>query len=99
MSVTLKVVKNAQFVMLEIPIPAGCTYDSKNGYFLNSCHTEFFRDHVAVFFDHINPGVYTYIIDLLPRFAGRYTLNPVKASLMYFPTFSSNNAVKMIDLR
>ncbi len=99
MFVTLKVIKDARFVMMEIPIPAGCTYDSKNGYFLNSCHTEFFRDHVAVFFDHINPGVYTYTIELLPRFAGRYTLNPVKASLMYFPTFSSNNAVKMIDLR
>jgi alpha-2-macroglobulin len=97
--VSLKVFQKAQYVMLEIPIPAGCSYDSKNAFYRSSAHMEFFRDHVSLFFENLGPGSYSWDIDLLPRYSGRYTLNPAKAELMYFPTFSSNNEMKRVEIR
>jgi uncharacterized protein YfaS (alpha-2-macroglobulin family) len=99
MKVELRVSKDAQFVMMEVPIPGGCSYESKNGFFTSAVHTEFFRDHVAVFFENLKPGKYNYEIDLLPRYSGSYTLNPAKAGLMYFPLFSSNNALKTLTIK
>ena len=99
MKIMLRVSKDAQFVMMEIPIPGGCSYDSKNGYFRKAAHTEFFKDHVAIFFENLNSGKYNYEIKLLPRYSGRYTLNPAKAELMYFPLFSSNNALKTLVIK
>jgi alpha-2-macroglobulin len=96
MKISLRVSKDAQFVMMEIPIPGGCSYDSKNGFFRSAEHTEFFKDHVAVFFENLTSGKYDYEIELLPRYSGRYTLNPAKAGLMYFPLYSSNNALKTL---
>jgi alpha-2-macroglobulin len=97
--ISLKVFQKVQYVMLEVPIPAGCSYDSKNAFYRNSAHMEFFRDHVSLFFENLLPGSYSWDIDLLPRYSGKYTLNPAKAELMYFPTFSSNNEMKRVEIR
>jgi alpha-2-macroglobulin len=94
MTVSVNVKKDAQYVMIEVPIPAGCSYESKNTSFSHSCHTEFFRDHLALFAESLKPGKYSFDIDLLPRYSGSYTLNPAKIELMYFPVFSSNNSLK-----
>ena len=99
MKVSLRVIKDAQYVMVEVPIPGGSSYESKSGSFRGSCHTEFYKDHVSVFFNNLRPGNYEFDIELLPRYTGRYTLNPAKAELMYFPLFSSNNALKQIIIK
>jgi hypothetical protein len=99
MKITLRVSKDSQFVMMEVPIPGGCSYDSKNGFFRSAVHTEFYKDHVSVFFENLNSGRYNYEIDLLPRYSGRYTLNPAKVELMYFPLFSSNNSFKTLVIK
>lgn len=99
MVVLLKVEKDAQYVMVEVPIPGGCSYESKEGYYRGSCHTEFYKDHVSIFFENIKPGNYEYEIDLLPRYTGKYAINPAKAELMYFPVFSSNNALKQMIIK
>jgi len=51
------------------------------------------------FYSNLNTGRYDFEIDLLPRFTGKYTLNPAKAELMYFPVFSSNNALKQLIIK
>jgi alpha-2-macroglobulin len=99
MIVTLKVGKDAQYVMVEVPVPGGCSYESKGGYFRGSCHSEFYKNHVSIFFENIRPGNYEYVIELLPRYTGEYTLNPAKAELMYFPLFSSNNGLKQLIIK
>lgn len=99
MKVTLRVHKDAQYVMLEIPVPGGCSYELKTGNFEGASHSEFFKDHVAVFYQNLRPGTYYYEISLLPRYTGRYTVNPAEAELMYFPLISSNNALKSLIIK
>jgi TonB-dependent SusC/RagA subfamily outer membrane receptor len=99
LKVSVKVSKDARFVMMEVPIPGGCSYESKDSFFTGAAHTEFFKDHVAIFFENLKPGKYNYEVELLPRYSGRYTLNPARVELMYFPLFSSNNALKTLIIK
>lgn len=89
----------AQYVMLEIPIPAGCTYASKNNRAYSSYHTEYWKEKALIFIPYLDKGRYQFSISLLPRYSGRYHLNPARVQLMYFPTFFGRNAMKQIPIR
>ncbi len=79
---------DGDFVMVEIPIPAGCSYESKaQSWENNEVHREYFKEKVSIFCRKLKEGTYTFTVDLMPRFSGEYILNPAKAELMYFPVF------------
>jgi uncharacterized protein YfaS (alpha-2-macroglobulin family) len=98
--VTLKVrvilEKPAEYLMLEVPIPAGCSYADNQPRGTGETHREQWRHQTTLFFNRLGPGTYTYEIKLLPRFSGTYTLNPAKAELMYFPVFNANNEMRKV---
>ncbi|PIQ21508.1 MAG: hypothetical protein COW65_08655, partial [Cytophagales bacterium CG18_big_fil_WC_8_21_14_2_50_42_9] len=96
MQVQVEVKAAADYVMIEVPIPAGCSYDEKGGRGAYEVHREYFRNKVSIFCDQLPKGKYTYTIKLLPRYSGSYTLNPAKAELMYFPTFFGRNEMKKV---
>lgn len=82
-------VKNkAQDIMIEIPIPAGCSYRAKPNNYWNR---EYFKDRVAISCEDLPIGKYTYTIHLEPRFSGVYTLNPTKEEQIYFSIFYGRN--------
>jgi len=100
LQVKVKVPKKAEYVMIEVPIPAGCSYHSKSrGYSGHEMHREYYTDRVSIFCQELPEGAYTYTIELLPRFSGTYTLNPAKAELMYFPVFFGRTAMKRVLIR
>jgi len=100
MKVNIRVEKSAEFVMIEIPIPAGCSYQSKGQFYSNyEIHREYFEDHVSVFCEKLPKGNYEYQIQLLPRYKGSYTLNPAKAELMYFPVFYGRERIKRVEIK
>ncbi|MHC1733164.1 MAG: carboxypeptidase-like regulatory domain-containing protein [Bacteroidales bacterium] len=88
--------KSADYVVIEIPVPSGFAYNEKKGYWPGEVHREFYRDHVAIFIRHATPGIRTFEISLMPRFTGRFVMNPAKVSLMYFPVIYSNNELKRV---
>jgi len=90
--------KSAEYVVIEIPVPSGFAYNDKKGYRPGEVHREFYRDHVAIFIRHASPGRRIFEISLMPRFTGRFVMNPAKVSLMYFPVIYSNNELKKITI-
>ncbi|MCX2741789.1 carboxypeptidase-like regulatory domain-containing protein [Pontibacter anaerobius] len=90
---------DADFVMIEVPIPAGCSYGEKMQNGPNEVHREYFRHKTAIFCSSLKKGSYTFSIMLQPRFSGRYTLNPAKAELMYFPTFYGRDELKEVWIK
>ncbi len=100
LKVTLRVEAAADYVMLEIPIPAGCSYyqDGENRS-LPEVHREYLRHKTAIFCETLEPGEYEFTINLEPRFSGRYTLNPAQASLMYYPAFFGREQVKVVQIQ
>jgi alpha-2-macroglobulin len=103
-AVTLKVevtVKaDADYVMVEIPVPAGCSYkDKSQSWQNNEVHREYFKNKVSIFSSSLPKGKYTFTVSLLPRYTGRYHLNPAKAEMMYFPVFYGREEMKKISIQ
>lgn len=95
--VTVK--KDAEYVMINIPIPGGCSYADKKNNLKNESHREYFKNETTIFCDYLAEGEYTFEIDLISRYSGTYTINPAKIELMYFPTFNANNEIKIIMIK
>ncbi|MDB5149848.1 MAG: hypothetical protein JWQ57_3868, partial [Mucilaginibacter sp.] len=88
---------DADFVMIEIPIPAGCSYESKEQTWQNNeVHREYFKEKVSIFCRSLKQGKYTFTVKLIPRYNGKYTLNPAKAEMMYFPVFYGREGMKRV---
>jgi hypothetical protein len=95
--VTIK--KDAEYVMINIPIPGGCSYADKKNNLRNESHREYFKNETTIFCDYLPKGEYTFEIELITRYSGIYTINPAKIELMYFPTFNANNDIKTIKIK
>jgi uncharacterized protein YfaS (alpha-2-macroglobulin family) len=94
--------KDAHYVLVEIPIPAGCSYESKSQSRWQETHREYGKEKVSIFCRYLQhdskvPNVFT--VKLMPRFSGEYHLNPASVELMYFPTFNGRTGMKEIPIR
>jgi alpha-2-macroglobulin len=97
MEVVVDVKADADYVMVEIPIPAGCSYENKNSARQpNEIHREYFKNKVSIFSNHLHKGIHTFIVSLMPRYTGNYHLNPAKAEMMYFPVFYGREEMKKV---
>lgn len=97
MKITIRVLKDAEYVQVEIPIPAGCTYAEKRQSDWKT-HKEFLKSKMVMFVENMKKGEYEYEIELEPRYSGTYQLNPAKAELMYFPVFYGRNEMKRVPV-
>ncbi len=95
----VEVKKDADYIMITVPVPGGCSYASKEKNVRFETHREFYRQETAIFCEHLPAGTYVFKIAILPRFTGSYTLNAASVGLMYFPTFNANNEVKKVRVR
>ncbi|WP_432711987.1 alpha-2-macroglobulin family protein, partial [Pedobacter sp.] len=96
---TVKVSADADYVMVEIPIPAGCSYEEKEqSWWGQEEHRAYGKNKVSIFCRKLKVGDYTFSIKLMPRYDGNYTLNPAKAELMYFPVFYGREALKKVQI-
>ncbi|MES2062244.1 MAG: carboxypeptidase-like regulatory domain-containing protein [Bacteroidota bacterium] len=88
---------DGDYVMIEVPIPAGCSYQDKAQQWTNNeVHREHFKEKVSIFCSKLKQGTYTFTVSLMPRYSGSYTLNPAKAELMYFPVFYGREGMKKV---
>jgi alpha-2-macroglobulin len=95
----VSVMADAEYVMVEVPVPAGCSYVNKEQSWTNNeVHREYFKNKVSIFCRTLTKGNYTFTISLLPRFTGSFTMNPAKAEMMYFPVFYGSEAIKKIPV-
>lgn len=96
--VQVDVKADSEYVMIEVPIPAGCSYNSKKMNNRFEAHREFYRDKVSIFIRKLPKGSHEFEIDLLPRYSGSFILNPAKVELMYFPVIKSHEGLKRIRI-
>lgn len=100
LSTRITATSDAEYVMIEIPIPAGCSYGSKsNNYGYTTVHQEYHKEKVVIFLSHLSRGTHQFTVELIPRFSGKYHLNPARAELMYFPTFYGREQIKATGIR
>lgn len=99
LKVEVEVRADADYVMIEIPIPAGCSYENKLQSFWGvETHREYFKEKTSIFCTKLKQGKYTFTIDLMPRYSGSFVLNPAKAEMMYFPVFFGREGMKKVGI-
>lgn len=95
--VRLTMERDADYVMVRVPIPAGC--ELKRGVYgkrYGRLYTECYRDEACLFFEYLPKGEYEYTLRVVNRFAGRFTQNPVQAELFYFPMLGANGEMRRV---
>ncbi|MGE9311283.1 alpha-2-macroglobulin family protein [Niabella sp. CJ426] len=91
---------DAEYVMVEVPIPAGCNYENKRQSFWGvETHREYFKNKTSIFCTKLSQGKYVFDIELMPRYSGVYNLNPAKAEMMYFPVFYGREGMKKVNIQ
>ncbi|MEM9930893.1 MAG: hypothetical protein AAF840_13815, partial [Bacteroidota bacterium] len=99
LEVTVANEADADYVLIEVPIPAGCSFDdrmeSRGPY---AVHREYRRDRVAIFCDRLPAGQHVYRVALAPRFSGAYTLNPARAEMQYVPGVNGNGGIEGVRI-
>jgi alpha-2-macroglobulin len=90
---------DADYIMIEIPIPAGCSYKEKAQFYTNNeVHREYFKNKVSIFCKSLGKGEYVFTVSLITRYTGQYHLNPAKAEMMYFPVFFGREEMKKVNI-
>lgn len=91
--------ESAEYLMIEIPLPAGCTLQrEESGFYRASVYEELRGDKVYLYLRKIE-GRFKYSLPLLARYAGEFALNPIKIELMYFPALSGNNTKQNVVVK
>lgn len=99
LQITLNVKKDAEYVMISVPIPAGCSYNSKNQSRTNGeVHREYDLHETRIYCERLRAGTYHYTIQLQPRYKGVYSVNPAKAEWMYFPVIYGRESIGKIKV-
>jgi len=97
LTVKLDVKKDAEYVMINVPIPAGCSYGIKRqSYSQGEVHREYDIHETRIYCERLRAGKYEYKISLTPRFQGKYNVNPAKAEWMYFPVVFGRDELKKV---
>jgi TonB-dependent SusC/RagA subfamily outer membrane receptor len=99
LKVTLSVKKEAEYTMLNIPIPGGFDYTLKPVNYGLEDHREYFKHETSIFCSQLKEGQYTFEIPLIAKYSGIYNLNPAKVELMYFPTFHTHEGLKLVTIK
>ncbi len=90
---------DAEYVMIEVPVPAGCSFVSKDtGGFRTETHREYYKERVVIFCTRLAKGGHEFTIELNPRYSGSVHQNPARAELMYFPTVFGRTAVRNYNI-
>lgn len=97
LAVEVDVKKQADYVMIEVPIPAGCSYTNKKQ-FQKEAHRSYAKDRTYIFVEQMNEGKHHFEIELTPRYKGSYTLNPATAKLMYYEHIYGNEELKRVEI-
>lgn len=98
MMVTVEVLRHAEYLNLEIPVPATCSYGEKiqpSG----EAHREYETHRTLIYLRQLSPGSHRFRIPLEVRFSGVFTVNPPRVELMYTPTYMGRGETVRIKVR
>lgn len=93
--------KDAEYVMIDIPIPAGCFHgDEKPSvrWGIESSR-ERFKDRTVIYCSKMPKGTYTFDVPLQARYKGSFNVNPASASMMYYPEEYGNENMQRVVVK
>lgn len=99
MRVAVEVKEEAEYVMIEAPLPAGCVVRNKNKTNAYESSRANFKEKTSIYCGYLPKGTHYFDIELQARYKGSFTINPASASLMYYADQQGNNEVKKVWIK
>lgn len=90
--------QSKDYVMIEIPLPAGVIIKDKKMYY-GKDYIEYKSDKILIFKNKISIGDNTLTFDVQPIYSGKFNIPPAKISMMYYPHIYGNNLKKEIVIQ
>ncbi len=97
--VAVEVKEEAEYVMIEAPLPAGCIVRNKNKTNAYESSRANFKEKTSIYCSQLPRGTHYFDIELQARYKGSFTINPASASLMYYADQQGNNEVKKVRIK
>jgi len=89
--------KQADYAMIEIPLPASCTYSNANNIEnAHEVHREKYKEKLIIYCELLPEGKSTFQVELQARFPGTFNVNPTNVKEMYYPFFFGRNGMKRV---
>ncbi len=98
LEVTVTTTKAAGYVVLEVPIPAGCVHGEGLVRSYIESYRERRKDRVNIYLRNLPPGTRKFRIPLEARFEGHYQLNPARVEMMYVPVKFGRNVGRRVGI-
>lgn len=99
MEVEVIVKKSSQYVLMEIPIPAACSYGGDlpqtNA---NEEHRKKYDHMTSIACRNLSAGRHKFYIQLIPRFEGSFSVLPASVGLMYYPDVTYYSPSKKVEV-
>lgn len=99
MIAAVKLESEAEYMSLQLPIPAGCSYAEKRTWWAGESYREYKREQTEIYCRRLPAGTHRFEVKLMPRFGGGFNLRTSRAEMMYFPLFFGQNEQKRIEIR
>lgn len=99
MRVAVEVKEDAEYVMIEAPLPAGCMVKNKNRTNAYESSRANFKEKTSIYCGLLPKGKHYFDIALQARYKGSFTINPASASMMYYADEQGNNEVKKVWIK
>ena len=99
LEVHVRLKEDANYVLINVPIPGTCSYATKRFSSKYESHREYHKNQISIYCETLPRGKHVFKIGLLPRYVGNYIINPATIELMYFPSFNANNEIKRIEVK
>lgn len=100
MEVQISAKRKADYVMVEVPIPASANYLAGDvNKSIYEVHREHYKDKLIIYFSELPEGGTSFTINLQLGFSGGFSMNPATVKEMYYPFFFGRNQVKKIIVR
>lgn len=90
--------QSKDYVMIEIPLPAGVIIKDKKMYY-GKDYIEYKSDKILIFKNKISIGENTLIFDIQPIYSGKFNIPPAQISMMYYPHVYGNNLQSKIVIK
>lgn len=97
--IQVEAIKDAEYVLIDVPLPAGCIPLPKSKTNPYEASRANFKDKTSIYCGSLPKGVHYFEIDVQTRFKGAFRLSPASAAMMYFPDEQGNTGVKRIEIR
>jgi uncharacterized protein YfaS (alpha-2-macroglobulin family) len=97
--INIKAKRQAEYVMVEIPLPAGTFYlEREDQRHPLEVHREYYKDKLIIYFKQLPANDISLSLRLQAVFNGSFTMNPVSVKEMYYPFFYGRNGIKKVKI-